>query len=402
MNVKILHTSDWHLGKKLFRRSRIEEQRSFLNWLEQEVIDREINFLIIAGDIFDTPTPPNDALDLYFNFLESLSNKADVDIIIISGNHDSANFIQAPASILKKHNIHIKTRISTDTPQNHITITKDDQTFCFKCIPYFRSYEIYPFIKDDQTKELEGADVKEALGQIAKWPSDLNKTNSSVFKCIIAHHAFGDFAATGSEHLVSVMGIENLKLNWLGEDFDYFALGHIHKTQKMSSTKDIYYSGSPIPMRFSERQKKNVIEISVDKNSHTTELIEVPSFKEIVQISSNEKEIQNILEEKLKALDENKVVDAYFEIKLALLGPNNELTNRLYEEVSSRGHHLLSLIPTYSSKDESIESAIDINQVSLTSLFDLYYKEKYPEQETPKDIQDEFKNLLEELNSEIS
>ena len=118
MGHKILHTSDWHLGKKLFKRSRIEEQRLFLNWLFETVKSQEIDFLVIAGDIFDTPTPPNEALELYFDFLEIVSKETEAHIIIISGNHDSANFIQAPSKILAKHNIHIKTKLDTNLDNN--------------------------------------------------------------------------------------------------------------------------------------------------------------------------------------------------------------------------------------------------------------------------------------------
>jgi len=396
MTAKIWHTSDWHLGKKLFKRSRIEEQKCFLEWLFNELQTHKVDALIIAGDIFDTPTPPNDALDLYFSFLEEVSSKTDTHIIIISGNHDSANFIQAPASILKKHNIHIRTRLEKDFEKNIITLKLKERDYHFKCLPYFRTYELYQFLDSEQ--ELDPKDIEKVLTDFSNyWP----KESSDSFKIIVAHHAFGEFSATGSEHTVSVMGLENLSLKWFGDSYDYIALGHIHKPQKMSTTKSIYYSGSPIPLRFSEKQMKKVLIVNTDGKE--VDFIEIPKFREIIQISSTEDVIEEKLAEVLATIKENKL-EAFIEIKLKMTTPNNELTNALFDMTKASGHSLLSLIPSYEAmEDREEKERININELNLNELFNLYYKEKYPENEAPPaELEIQFRKLLEDVNHEIS
>ena len=105
MTYKVLHTSDWHLGKKLYRLSRIEEQKLFLNWLSDLIITENIDALFIAGDIFDTPNPPSNALKIYFQFLKNVTDNSHCHIYIIAGNHDSGRFLEAPSGLLEDHRV---------------------------------------------------------------------------------------------------------------------------------------------------------------------------------------------------------------------------------------------------------------------------------------------------------
>ena len=395
MSHKILHTSDWHLGKKLFKRSRLEEQKLFLNWLRETISSESVDFLIIAGDIFDTPTPPNDALELYFDFLETVSNTTNVHIIIISGNHDSANFIQAPGKILARHNIHIKTRLDVNLENNIISIIKDDVEFLFKCLPYFRSYELYQFIEEN--RDITPADIEKILKDFSHyWPKP---NTSKQYKTLIGHHAFGDFSATGSEHIVSVMGIESLSLNWFSQ-FDYMALGHIHKTQKMSKTQNIYYCGSPIPLRFSEQQSKNVLLVNTENKE--VQKLEIPVFREIIQLNSDESSIMADLKATISSIQAPFELEAFIEIKLQMNKANTELIDDIYNLAQLSGHQILSLIPIFSENNLDRENFSGVNDLSISDLFEMYYKEKYPDtEEIPVEIKDEFNLLLEEINSEI-
>ena len=283
MSIKILHSSDWHLGKKLFKQSRIEEQKLFLDWLENYLNKEKVDLLLIAGDIFDTPTPPNDALKLYFNFLNNISKLEHLDTIIISGNHDSSSFIEAPASILNQHRIHIKTRLYENNNDNHILLKKQNQSIIVKTLPYFRSYDIFNLINDKNEGELTQEQTVSFLKDyLQSWPVE---TPQDAVKITMAHHAFGEFAATGSEHVLHLAGLESLSTTWFSKDNDYIALGHIHSTQKMDKTKNIYYSGSPIPLRFSEKQKKYLLEFEVNNSNNKINKIEIPDFRKIIQLS---------------------------------------------------------------------------------------------------------------------
>ncbi|WP_372656201.1 exonuclease SbcCD subunit D, partial [Halobacteriovorax sp.] len=145
--MKILHTSDWHLGKKLYKVSRIKEQELFLDWLSKYIIHENIDILLISGDIFDVPTPPNEALKLYFNFLKTLSEKKQIPIFIIGGNHDSSNFLEAPAPFLELNNIHVVGNLNELAKDNYspyvhnIEIKGEEVSICL--LPYFRTHELF-------------------------------------------------------------------------------------------------------------------------------------------------------------------------------------------------------------------------------------------------------------------
>jgi exonuclease SbcD len=98
--MRILHTSDWHLGKRLFKLDRTPEHEQFLNWLLGTLIEEKIDLLLIAGDIFDTPTPPHQSLEVFYNFLHRVSTETKTETMIIAGNHDSGLLLEAPAVTL--------------------------------------------------------------------------------------------------------------------------------------------------------------------------------------------------------------------------------------------------------------------------------------------------------------
>ncbi len=107
MKLKVLHTSDWHLGQSFMGKSREVEHHTFLTWLLQTIEQEHINVLIVAGDIFDTGTPPNYALERYYNFLTKLAFSSCENIIITAGNHDSIETLKASKQLLKALDIHV-------------------------------------------------------------------------------------------------------------------------------------------------------------------------------------------------------------------------------------------------------------------------------------------------------
>ncbi|SFV60165.1 Exonuclease SbcD [hydrothermal vent metagenome] len=139
--MKILHTSDWHLGQSFMGKSRLEEHEAFLTWLSKTIQTQDIDTLIVAGDIFDTATPPNYALELYYNFLTSLTSKCK-NIIITAGNHDSIATLKAPKQLLKALNVHVIT--SGDEAENEvICIYKEKKLEGVICgVPFLRDYVV--------------------------------------------------------------------------------------------------------------------------------------------------------------------------------------------------------------------------------------------------------------------
>src|ERR1017187_6057793 len=104
--IKVLHTADWHLGKRFEQIERTEEHQFFLDWLIDKLTDEHIDVLIVAGDIFDTGTPSNTAFKQYYSFLWKVKSTCCREVIIIGGNHDSVTTLNAPKDLLKVFNVH--------------------------------------------------------------------------------------------------------------------------------------------------------------------------------------------------------------------------------------------------------------------------------------------------------
>ncbi|MCD4810422.1 MAG: exonuclease subunit SbcD, partial [Methanosarcinales archaeon] len=105
--MRILHTSDWHIGKKIYGEDRLDEYARFLDWLLETIIDRNVDVLLVSGDVFDSSMPPARATDLYYRFLFNLYGQTRTHAIIIAGNHDSAVRLAAPGQFLKMARMHV-------------------------------------------------------------------------------------------------------------------------------------------------------------------------------------------------------------------------------------------------------------------------------------------------------
>ena len=273
--MKILHTSDWHLGQSFMGKSREEEHQAFLTWLLQTIEEKNINVLIVAGDIFDTGTPPNYALELYYNFLTKLSLSNCENIIITAGNHDSIATLKAPKQLLKALNIHVIT--SGDENESEIVkiYNKDELEGIVCAVPFLRDYVVRKSVNahtmnDKESSLTEG--IKEHYNHVYKEALAVADTKN------IPIIATGHFTTVGSktsdsEREIYIGGTLDIDSSFLSQNFDYVALGHLHNNQKVGC-EYVRYSGSPIPLSFSEstsQKKVNIVEFE-NKIMRVTEL----------------------------------------------------------------------------------------------------------------------------------
>lgn len=396
MSTRLLHTSDWHLGKKLFKKSRIPEQEKFLDWLADYIILQDIQILLIAGDIFDVPNPPNEAVKLYYQFLNTVSEKSKAHIVIIPGNHDSSSFLSAPLELLKKHRIHVVSGIKDYKSNNHLEFQINDENFCIKALPYFRTYELYNEIESTKSEEIDKQDIENYIKEFfSYWP----KTNANTKKIVMAHHAFGSPMASGSEQVLMLSGLESIPLTWLGDDFDYMALGHIHKPQVIDSIKNIHYCGSPIPLRFSEKHNKHINVLEFNNDKLNIEKVSIPIFRTILQIKSKKESIYEDIDKLLKT---EFNVSPFVELIVKLDTPDNQFNDEVFNYITEKGAILLSFIPEYQSSEEHEDQTTNlIHNHNIKDLFEFYYSQKYPTSEKiPEKLLENFIKSIEELNDE--
>ena len=140
--MKILHTSDWHLGRSLYGKKRYEEASSFLNWLVSVIEEEGIDILLVAGDVFDNSTPSNRAQQLYYRFLSRVSGSCCGHIVVIAGNHDSPSFLTAPKELLCAMNVHVTG--SADCSSEVLVLNDDrDHPMAVVCaVPYLRDRDM--------------------------------------------------------------------------------------------------------------------------------------------------------------------------------------------------------------------------------------------------------------------
>ncbi|KAA3618002.1 MAG: exonuclease subunit SbcD [Calditrichaeota bacterium] len=253
--MRILHTADWHLGQHLCDKDRDEEHRLFLEFLIEKIHENEIDILIIAGDIFDNANPPNASLRQYYNFLKSLTSSPCKHTIIIGGNHDSVSTLNAPRALLQSFNISVFGGVTADL-QDEIVPVKDatgKQIATICAVPFLRDRDIRTAVAGELYGEREKR-IKEGMRSHYSTVADLAQQATPASLPIIAT---GHLFAAGSRGADSEKDIHLGNLGQISADafpdiFDYVALGHLHRPQMVGGLKKIRYSGSPIPLSFSE------------------------------------------------------------------------------------------------------------------------------------------------------
>ncbi len=369
--MKILHTSDWHLGKRLFKLDRTPEHELFLEWLLDTLITEKIDLLLIAGDIFDTPMPPHQALEMFYNFLHRVSTETQTETLMIAGNHDSGILLEAPAKILAPHRVKVWGKLSPNPEDHWLRIQNID--LC--ALPYFRSYELLPQGEGDAIEVLKKYLVRER----------------SLPQVLMLHHLAGVFEAAGSEQVITLSGVDSIPSEILNS-FDYVALGHIHKPQKVGPAS--FYSGSPIPLRFSETKSKSVVIIEENEGALTHHILPIPNFRNLVIVKTDESSYLEDLEKLSKTTELTPMV----EIQIELSAPKVGLIDEIKEKLSQKGMELLSFIPYYQGEDRQERKSEKIFQLSTMELFEEFYATKYPQNPNiPEDLKDDFKNLLEKV-----
>lgn len=308
--MKILHTSDWHLDCRLYDRRRSDEHQAFLNWLCQTVIDREIDILIVSGDVYDNRTPTLESQQMYNQFLVQLyqdrvSGKSVCrHVIITAGNHDSTAFLETSKQILQYFNITVVAKAPELVVVPPAGSGKpDDLPAIIAAIPFLSEMELRKVLDGEPVKKqslrlMEGVkNVYQNFAQQAEEEKQKLLQNSPFVPIIAMGHLFAQGAsclgADGGERDIYVGTMKEFPAGEFPDAFDYIALGHLHVPQAVGGQERIQYSGSPIPVGFGEaKQTKRVVEVQwTADGKQTVTSIEIPCFQQLVQISEKEKSV---------------------------------------------------------------------------------------------------------------
>lgn len=294
--MRFIHLSDLHLGKNLNGFSLLEYQRKMLNRLFDEIENRKVNAILIAGDVFDHSNPSNDAAKLFSDFLFSCYKKS-LPCLIIPGNHDNAQRLCYASDIFKNSSLHIANPYDGKT--ECVELSDEFGKIRFYLLPYITPYQIR------LTHQCPCQSFEEAAAiAISSMEIDKSKRN------VLLAHQFVTGAELGGSEQRYLGGSEEISQEVFAP-FDYVALGHIHKPQAFSR-ETVRYSGSPMNYSLSEAkfQKKLCI---VDINEKGNINIETPAFSSEIEIIELKGELETLINEKFHSkYDKN----AFFHITL--------------------------------------------------------------------------------------
>ncbi len=304
--MRILHTSDWHLGRSLYDKKRYEEFEAFLTWLVQTIKQEKIDILLIAGDVFDTATPSNRSQNLYYQFLGQVARTSCRHIVVIAGNHDSPSFLDAPKELLLALNVHIVGSISQSLEDEVILLSTDNQVEAIICaIPYLRDKDIRTAeagenIDDKNAKLIEGITKHYSeVCQIAEEKRvELNKDNIPIIAMGHLFTAGGETQKDDGVRDLYIGSLTHFPVDKFPAVIDYLALGHLHIPQLVNKKEHIRYSGSPLAMGFGEaQQEKKIIIVEFINTKPTIQELTVPTFQRLISVSGTIDEIQAKIEE---------------------------------------------------------------------------------------------------------
>ncbi|SFL20210.1 Exodeoxyribonuclease I subunit D [Nitrosomonas aestuarii] len=322
--MKILHTSDWHIGRTLYGRKRYAEFEAFLSWLIETIQCEEIDALLVAGDVFDTTTPSNASQTLYYRFLCRVAASCCRHVVVIAGNHDSPSFLNAPRELLKTLDVHVVGSVSEYLSDEVLVLNNENGVpeLIVCAVPYLRDRDIRlveagESVEDKERKLIEGirSHYSEVVAIAIQKRDELLKQlrqRAQLTKQTIPIVALGHLFTAGGQ-TVEGDGVRELYVGSLAhvssgifpDSLDYLALGHLHVPQKVGGSEIRRYSGSPLSMGFGEaRQQKSVVIVEFDahkeQGSQSIEnppakitLIPVPAFQMLERVEGDWKAISN-------------------------------------------------------------------------------------------------------------
>lgn len=273
--MKFLHISDLHLGKQLAEYSLLEDQRYILRQILDIVADRQPDAVVVAGDLYDKPVPPAEAVTVLDWFITSLTEMG-VALLMISGNHDSPERLDFGSGLFEEKGVYLVGQFN-GAPKK-VTLGKPDDQADFYLLPFIRPGNVRPFYPDEEIKSYD-----DAMRCVMK-----NLTLSKEIPSVLVAHQFvtaGGVSPERSEsEVISLGGTDNVDVsNFIS--FQYVALGHIHRPQRL--TRDsVRYAGSPLKYSFSEAEyDKSVVMVTLNgMEEPSIELIPLVPMRDLRRI----------------------------------------------------------------------------------------------------------------------
>ena len=398
--MKILHTSDWHIGKQLHKYDLNEDLDLFFEWLIDYIKTENIDVLLVSGDIFDQANPSQTAYKQYYDVLKRLINQ-DCKIILTGGNHDSASVLNAPAELLKAFDITVIGGAIEEIDEMFIEVEKNHEKIIVAAIPFLKDRDLRKSVAGE-TYATKIEQIKSGLQTYFSNVNDhYNKNHSEEVFIVMGHLYVQGSELSESERDIQIGNQAGVEAHMFGKIPHYVALGHIHKPQVISREQNIHYCGSPIPLSFSEKEDcKQINVITVENNRiANVEIIPIPKHRNLITFEGSLQEVENKLntyseETTLMSLAEiivNEETES-LERRQAFEALINSKPNAKIEIVKSR----LNWKNQFRGASDAFAVGTDVADVTPMQMFEKKL-ELQSGMENTEELKNAFREILEEL-----
>lgn len=380
--MRILHTGDWHLGKNLEGHSRLKEQEAFLQDFVKIVEDKNIDLIIIAGDVYDTSNPPAAAEKLFYDTLKKLSKNGERITLVIAGNHDNPERLVAAGPLAREHGIVMVGTPKTVVPvgeYGHHQVIESGEGYIELQIGEERTVILtVPYPSEKRLNEVLYHEMEEAEERAATYGERIKTLldhlsvhyRKDTINLVTSHLFAMDSEEGGSERSIQLGGSYIVSGECFPKEAQYIALGHVHKPQIVPGTnKRARYSGSPLHYNKKEinyEKKCFVVEVKPQEEALIEE-ITLPVYKpiEVWKCGSIEDALQRCETEK------DKESYVYLEIETERYIREDEI-----KQMKSLKADILEILPKIKGEDETEEALEQIAQQSFEDIFKAFYKKE--------------------------
>lgn len=425
MTIRILHTSDWHLGVSINNQSCEEEQRAFLKWLGEEIREREVDALVVAGDVFHYASPSNTAREMYYEFLVGCATNSPLEqVVIVGGNHDSPTGLEAPRELLRHLDIQVVGGLPTDEQQRRERCLvpvggegPDDPEVVVAAIPYARRAQLGVALDDDSGRPMHRrfqeafedlyADMADAAsgmysdaalvatGHLTCYAPSNEPETGDYHSALHGSTDTRELATMRDEEAGSIGNIGAMSPTIFDDRYDYVALGHIHRMMRVGD-RNVWYSGTPVPTSLDESTTRRMMQVDIDVDGEEASVdvdsIDVPTWRRLYTLEGDEASIA----EKISELEVDEPLPPYLFLSIEV----ESGTEAYYEPEERLREHIEETFPDTDERPRVVgvrvvdpdaggvnfESDLPpLEDLSPREVFEKRYQSRHGKDEAPPD-----------------
>ncbi|HBP20414.1 MAG TPA: exonuclease sbcCD subunit D [Planctomycetes bacterium] len=414
--MRILHTSDWHLGHTFHGLDRGREHAAFLAWLLELIVEREVDALLVTGDVFDSACPPVSAERAWLDFLaEARVASPGLDVVVIGGNHDSAQRLDAPGALLRALGVHVvgglARREDRSLDLERLLVPLHDAAgevaAWVAAVPFLRPADLPRGTRGASASARLEEGVRAVYDEVLAAARERRQPGQALLgtgHCTLR----GSRLSAGSER--TIYGGDALPVDLFPAELAYVAMGHLHHAQAVAGRDEVRYAGSPLPLSFAEAGYEHEVRLVqlAGEELVAQEGIAIPRAVDLIRLPAEGPAPLAEVLELIAALPECKADEAleerpYLEVRVQVEGPAPGLRRHVEEALDHKRPRLVKLEVRRSAKAESLperHAGTHLGDLDPRDVFQRCYARQHEDEQAPAELLSAFEELLSEVRGE--